>query len=358
MAKGFLHKAAWLVGATLLCMTFAAPARAITISPNSSVDARVIIPGFGPPLLAFAGSDLWAADGSFLYKFSGLDNVPIGSTVSRFTAASYFLGGAGWGALGITYGGAGALYSVGGPGIQRIDLASMTVSTFANSSFSAGAYGIAIDPRDGSIFTSSLSDGKIFRYNPATQNAGLTATQALFFDAGAAGFGGIKDLVILPDGTVAAASYAQNKLLILSGYSDTSPTGSLLGARTMTTGASISAVTYAGGDIYVGFTNGRFSRVDPSGPAYGETLLMNLNDSFINDIAIGPSGALYVGGVSQVSNGTAIFRVTRADGTGIGPVTPVPEPGSWILFATGLAWLLGGRGKTALRRGPPATLAW
>lgn len=226
----------------------------------------------------------------------------------------------------------------------------MAVSTFANSSYSPSADGIAIDPRDGSIFTSSLSDGKIFRYNPATQNAGLTAAQATFFDAGAAGIGGIKDLVILPDGTVVAASYTQNKLLFLSGYSDASPTGSLLAARTMTTGTSISAVTYAGGDIYVGFTNGKFSRFDPSGPGYQETLLTT-NNGFINDIAIGPSGALYVGSTFR---GGQISRVTRADYTGIGPVTPVPEPGSWILFATGLALLTGWRRMVAMSHASPA----
>ncbi len=344
MTLGVFRRMAAVAGAMMLLAATTAPAMVITIL-DPTVDARRVIPGFSYSALAFAGNDLYAANGSSICHFANAANLPIGATLS---IASARCGTSNVGLTSLAYDGQGTLYGFGGGSILKIDTATFQATSLPNSAY-GGTHGFAIDPRDGAIFYSSVATGKIFRYDPFTQNAGMSAADALFFDAGAAGLGGLHRMTILPDGTIVVGSYTQNKLLVLSGYSGATPTGTLIAAKPLATGATVTAVTYAAGDVYLGFSSGRISRVDLNAPIYTETALVGNAGGYIEDAAISPNGHIWYSAAFSGALGT--LRLTQADGSGFletpePPPATAPTPNAVLLIGSGLAALFLTRRRT------------
>lgn len=151
-------------------------------------------------------------------------------------------------------------------------------------------------------------------------------------------------MTILPDGTIVASSYTQNKLLVLSGYSAATPTGTLIAAKPLVS-STVTAVTYAGGDIYIGLTSGKIARVDLNAPIYTETTLVTDAGGYIEDAAISPNGHIWYSTVFGGAQGT--LRLTLADGSGFLPEpATAPAPGAMLLIGSGMVALFLTRRRT------------
>lgn len=227
----------------------------------------------------------------------------------------------------------GRLYNVNG---FELNLGSMTGT---RRWVDCGAsHAIARDPRDGAIFVGSVGSGKIWRIPNPSVSVGIYNTNCaadLYFDAGAAGLGGITDLDILPDGTLVAAGFTNNRFLMISPYSPVTPQGTLITSKPLVNSSPVS-IASAYGDVYIGTSAGSIIRINLNSPVYAETLIAS-GAGYIHNATVGPDGSIYFAAAPQVVGflPASVIRLSEI----LPPPPPDETPGP------GALWLLGPGGR-------------
>lgn len=246
---------------------------------------------------------------------------------------------------GITTGLDGSLYANSGSGIQRVDTATWTATTFAGSH--SGAYGIAVNAAGMIIHNDSAN---IWSLNP------LTGIDTLLFASGTF----IDGIAIASTGEIFLADLGGTRVKVLSA------TGTLINDVAVSHGPD--GMAFGGGAAYANNTDGTITKLTFAGPGYTGAVTQQViaSGGAYGDLAtVGPDCAFYVtqygpiGGIhwdnGASTSDIAVVRVATSDltcGFEVPPALPppatgAPAPGTLALMGIALLGFGYTRRKTA-----------
>lgn len=287
---------------------------AITLTSNE-FDVKRVIPGFLYQGVTFTpNGDFYTTSGTNWCVFTNAANLPIGGTLSQSQARC---GVSNVGATNIVSSQNGRIYSVEGYEHNTATFAATRRFTACGQT-----HGIAVDPRDGAIFVSSVNTGKVWRIPNPDNTAGLVSVNcaAPYFDGGAAGVGGFDQITVGPDGKVYAAGYTAGKFVIISAYSAATPTGTLIAAKsTINRNPDGISICFGSGNSFalVATTSGaisKFALTGPGGaPSYTETTIATDVGGYLDFTTVDPKGCIW--GTTLFAGAQGMYRVTNKDGS-------------------------------------------
>jgi sugar lactone lactonase YvrE len=308
----------------LLLGAIVVPAAIVNIGNDFDVK-RVIPDDYVVGVTFTPNGDLFTYGSGTICRYANAVNLPDGQTLSRNGATC--AGGVGFGAIAITSSKNGRIYTTDG---YEIDATTLQVVRQAFDGCGA-LHGIAMDPRDGAMFLSYYGGRKVFRVpdpdaNPNRQTAHCNSP---YFDTSIAGTG-FDGITIGPDGKLYGAGYDSFSLVIVSAYSTSTPTGTLIASKGSFTGAPDGiSICVDNGESFalVAMTRGtisRFKLTGPNGaPLYTEDTIADGVGGYLDFSAVDPKGCIWG---SATSGAYGFYRVKNRDGSCGCASAQVPTP--------------------------------